>query len=216
MAAFHLNILSQNQLKTFKQISFMKKLGFYLAGGTSLAIQLGHRTSQDFDFYNPKHFSAPKLYEKIEERFGSSAKKISQQKDTLFCQINSVDFSFFWYQYQLIERLTICQGVPMASLKDIAAMKVVAVSHRPAKRDYIDIYYLMQKFNLKDMFSFAFEKFPNFNGYLSARALTYFEDLEDTNQRSIKVLDPDFSWPKAKKKIFQEVKKYQLAIIKKS
>src|SRR3972149_1171276 len=62
---------------------------------------------------------------------------------------------------------------------DIAAMKLVAAGHRPAKRDYIDIFYLLKKFTLKEIFTFAHKKYANFNSYLSQRALAYFEDLED-------------------------------------
>src|SRR3989344_506824 len=215
MPGFYSNILNKKQVKTLAQLSFLEKLGFYMAGGTALALQLGHRTSLDFDFYNPKHFPAPDLYSKIQKNFKEKSKKISQQKDTLFCKVNDIDLSFFWYQYPLIARPLIYQGVTLASLEDIAAMKLVAIGHRPAKRDYIDIFYLLKKFSLEEIFSFAHNKYQKFNSYLSQRALSYFEDLEDPKQRSIKVLDPDFSWPEAKKKLFEEVKKYQLSILKK-
>ena len=94
-------------------------------------------------------------------------------------------------------------------------MKLIAISGRPAQRDYIDIFYLLKKFTIEEMFTFGYKKYPNFNHYLALRALTYFEDLEDPKQRSVKVLDPTFSWPKAKEQIFEEVKKYQLSILKK-
>lgn len=215
MPGFYLDILNKKQVKTLAQLSFLGKLGFYMAGGTGLALQLGHRTSLDFDFYNSKHFSSPDLCDEIENRFKNQVKGISQQKDTVFCEVNNVDLSFFWYKYRLIERPLTYQGILLAGLKDIAAMKLVAVGHRPAKRDYIDIFYLLGKFSLDEMFSLAYKKYPNFNSYLSVRALSYFEDLEDPSQRSIKVIDPDFSWKQAKDKIFVEVKKYQLAMIKK-
>lgn len=215
MSVFYPNILNAKQVKTLTDLSFLEKLGFYLAGGTALALQLGHRTSLDFDFYNPKHFSSLDLYEKFEDIFKDQTVKISHQKDTLLCKVNDVDLSFFWYKYRLIEKSTVYRGILLASLKDIASMKLVAVGHRPAKRDYIDIFYLLKKFTIKDLFSFAHKKYPNFNSYLSIRALSYFEDLEDSSQRSTAILDPNFSWPKTKNKIFEEVKKYQLSIIKK-
>src|SRR3990172_10720461 len=215
MHVFYPGILNAKQTKIISQLSFLQKLGFYMAGGTALALQLGHRTSLDFDFYNPKHFSSPDLYEEIENTFKNQTVKISQKKDTVFCKVYDVDLSFFWYQYRLIEKPVLYQGILLASLEDIAAMKLVAVSHRPAKRDYIDIFYLLKKFTLKDLFSFANKKYPTFNSYYSQRALTYFEDIEDNNQRLIKVLDPDFSWSEAKDKLFAEVKKYQLSILKK-
>lgn len=214
MPTFYPKILNVKQAKVLSKLSFLEKLGFYLAGGTACALHLGHRTSLDFDFYSPKHFSAPDLYDKIAENFNNQVTKISQQKDTLFCKINDVDISFFWYSYPLIEKPANCQGVSLANLADIAAMKLVAVGHRPAQRDYIDIFYLLEKFTLEEMFSFAHRKYPNFNSYLAVRALSYFEDLKDSKKR-IKVLDPDYSWEKAKNKIFAEVKKYQLSILRK-
>lgn len=83
MTAFYPNILNTKQIKTLTQLSFFEKLGFYMAGGTALALQLGHRTSLDFDFYNPNHFSAPNLYNEIENRFKNQAVKISQQKEII-------------------------------------------------------------------------------------------------------------------------------------
>lgn len=181
-----------------------------------MALQLGHRTSLDFDFYNPKHFDAKGLYNKIEKQFAQDAQKTGEEKDTLFCRVSKTECSFFWYQYPLIKKTVKVQGVVLASVEDIAAMKLIAISHRPAKRDYLDIFFLLQKFTLDDMFSFVSRKYPNFNHYFALRALTYFEDVDQNkNQRSVKILYPNFSWDKAKRKIFEEVKKYQLAMIKK-
>ena len=96
-------------------------------------------------------------------------------------------------------------------------MKLLAVSHRPAIRDYIDIYYLLQKFSLKEMFGFLQQKYKTANEYLILRALTYYDDVvEDENKRPIKMLDSKFSWDVAKKKILDEVKKYQLDMLTKA
>lgn len=212
----HLEIFNPNQVKVFPKLSFLTSDGFYLAGGTALALQLGHRTSLDFDFYNPKHFDAKELYNQIEKQFGENAQKTGEEKDTLFCRVSETECSFFWYQYPMIKEAVKIHGVAIASIEDIAAMKLIAVSHRPAKRDYLDIFFLLQKFTLDDMFSYVSKKYPNFNPYFALRALTYFEDIkEEREQRAIKILDPNFSWEEAKEKIFEEVKKYQLSMIKK-
>ena len=73
----YFNILNKKQLKIFPQLSFLEKLGFYMAGGTALALQIGHRTSLDFDFYSHKHFASSSLYDKIENIFKYNAEKIS-------------------------------------------------------------------------------------------------------------------------------------------
>jgi predicted nucleotidyltransferase component of viral defense system len=213
---FHPEIFDKNQLSIFPKLTFLKSNGFYLAGGTALALQLGHRTSVDLDFFNPDHFDSLKLFAQIENVFGGEVEKTLQQEDTLFCKIFGVDLSFFWYKYPLLKLPKIIMGVPIAGLEDVAAMKLLAIYHRPAKRDYVDIYFLLKYFELKEIFSFLSEKYPSFNIYLALRALRYFEDLEnERGKRPIKAFDPKFSWEDAKKEIFAEVKKYQLAMIKK-
>lgn len=212
----HIDILNNDQKELFSKLSLLLNKEFYLAGGTALALQLGHRTSLDLDFFTKKHFEAGDLYEKIKENFSGSIEKTSQAKDTLFCKANNIDISFFWYKHPLIRKTANILGVQLASLEDIAAMKLVAVSRRPAKRDYIDIFFLLKKFSLGEIFSFTKEKYPDINHYFSLRALTYFEDIKDEEKRKIKVLDKNFSWEEAKEKIFEEVKKHQLEMLKKS
>lgn len=212
---YFLKILNKEQLLVFSQLGFLRKEGFYLGGGTALALQLGHRTSVDFDFYSPKHFDSNKLFNRLENIFGEETKKIGEEEDTLFCRLNDVDCSFFWYSHPLIKKAKIIKNVSVASMEDVSAMKLIAVSRRPVKRDYIDIFYLLKTFSLEEIFSFTQKKYPKVNLYFSLRALTYFEDVENGVKREIKILDKDFSWEKAKKKIFEEVEKYQLGMIKK-
>jgi len=215
MRKFYPEIFNKSQSKVFPKLKFLAEKGFYLAGGTALALQIGHRTSVDFDFYTLKHFKAGELYEEIEKIFNKNSEKTLDEKDTLFCTIDKTDISFFWYQHKLLKRPKQFKGVALASLEDIAGMKLIAVSRRPAKRDYIDIYFLLRIFSIEDMFSFASKKYPNINLYYSTRALTYFDDIIEEDKRPIKVFDSDYSWEKAKKIIFEEVKHYQLAMIKK-
>lgn len=215
MPKLHLETLNQNQSNLFPELHFLKKQNFYLAGGTALALHLGHRTSLDFDFYSKSHFDSLKLYQEIENLFKKEAKVTFREKDTLFCNVSGVDFSFFWYKYPLLKKSIETNGPFIASLEDIAAMKLISVYQRPAKRDYIDIFFLLKVLSLKKMFSFVQKKYPNFNQYFSLRALTYFKDLKDEEKRKIKILDKGFSWEKAKEKIFEEVRGYQLGMIKK-
>ena len=216
MSKFYPNVLDKNQKFMLPQLDFLNKYRFYLAGGTALSLQIGHRTSVDFDFFTPKHFDSTILYNKLEEKFRENIKKISEEKDTLFININNVDISFFWYKYPLVSETTTFEGISLASLKDISAMKLLAITHRPVKRDYIDICFLLRSFELRKIFSFAEQKYPNFNDYLALRALTYFDDIKESEtKRPIKILKDSFSWDKARKTIFEEVKKFQLSMFKK-
>ena len=216
MPKFYPDILDINQKNVLKRLGFLKKYGFYLAGGTALSLQIGHRTSVDLDFFSPEHFDSNLLFTDLENEFGEHLKKIGEEKDTLFVKIFDVDTSFFWYKYGPIENLVQFEGISLISIKDAAAMKLLAITGRPVIRDYIDIYYLLKSFNLAEMFSFANKKYPNFNDYLALRALTYFEDItEAEGKRPIKVVDQNFTWDIAKNYILNEVKKHQLSMFKK-
>lgn len=215
MRKFYLNILNKEQKRIFPHLAFLTQKGFYLAGGTGLALQLGHRTSVDFDFYTQKHFQPPDLYQEIKAVFQKKTRKIAEATDTLFCRIDNNDSSFFYYEYPLVKKLVKIKGVAVASIEDIAAMKMIAVSHRPVKRDYVDVFFLLKIFPLKKVFSFVEKKYPHFNQYFSLRALFYFADIEEKRGRKVKVLQKGFSWEKAKEEIFAKTRKYQLAMLKK-
>lgn len=212
---FHLKVLNKNQLEILKYWKLSNRYKFYLAGGTALAVQLGHRTSIDFDFYSQQHFEGKLIVGKLEEHF-SSLKVSLQKKDTLLTEIEETGLSFFYYKYPLVGSLMDFQTIKIASLEDIAAMKMAAIVQRGIKRDFIDIYYLLEKYSLKRLLNFTVKKYPGYQKMLVLRALIYFEDAEkEKKKRPVKVFDPEFSWETAKKKIFEEVRRYQLGMIKK-
>lgn len=100
--------------------------------------------------------------------------------------------------------------------EDITAMKIATIVQRGTKRDFVDIYYLLEKYPLKKIISFTLKKYPSYQKMLLLKALIYFKDAEkEEERREIEVFDKDFSWEKAKEKILREVRKYQLKMIKK-
>lgn len=214
MGKIFYQVLNKDQKRIYPKLKFLAKEKFYLAGGTALALQLCHRTSLDFDFYTKSHFRPNKLLSDLKEAFPEKIEEVSKAKNTLLVRIDKVSSSFFRYKYPLIFPLIKTAGPPLASLEDIAAMKFIALTGRARKRDYVDIFYLIKAIGLAKMFAVAKKKYPPFNPYIVRRALTFFNDIGEEEGR-IKILDKNFSWAKAKRKIFAEVKKYQLEMIKK-
>jgi len=210
-------ILSYNQKKILKNISFLKRYGFYLAGGTALALQFGHRTSQDLDFYTKKHFDPIKLTKEFEKVFKKDLKTSRTAKDTLWIKIKNTDLSFFRYPYSLIRSLVSYKTVKLASIDDIIAMKIEAIITRGKKRDFVDMYFAIKKYGIKKVLSFFKEKYPEaFNEYNCITGLTYFKDAEEREQGRKRIyIYSNVDWRGIKKYITEEVKKYQLSIIKK-
>ncbi|MBM3283679.1 nucleotidyl transferase AbiEii/AbiGii toxin family protein [Candidatus Gottesmanbacteria bacterium] len=208
-------ILSTKQLRIVPKLGFLKKEGFYLAGGTALSLHLGHRTSVDFDFYTKKDFTPTKTIKRLENILPGLAINF-QTKDSIGATIEDIGLSFFYYDYPLLAPVANFQGINLASIQDIAAMKLIAIVQRGTKRDFIDIYYLLTKYSLDQIISYAIKKYPGYQEMIILRALIYFEDAEkETGLRKIKIFNSDFSWEAAKEKIFQAVKKHQLAMIRK-
>ncbi len=215
---FYTQILDNKQKKLLPRLSILDEEGLYLAGGTALALHLGHRTSLDFDLYTSKNFDNLKIARSISREFGINALiRKNQPEDTLFAEILGVKISIFYYPYPLVERLTKYEGVRLASAKDIAAMKVAAIVQRGKQRDFIDIYFLLEKFGFKKVLEATYRKYPWYKDMdeIIFRSLTYFSDADkDREVDRIKVLDKNFSWEKAKKKISEEVKKHQLGMLR--
>lgn len=209
-------VLNWNQKKILKNIPFLDKQGVYLAGGTALALHFGHRTSQDLDFYTKKHFEPGLVYKKFKKAF----KKLSPAdiaEDTLKFRLGITDLSFFRYPYPLIRPLVPYESVKLASAEDIIAMKIEALITRGLKRDFVDIYFAIEKYGVKGILEFFKEKYPEaFNEYKCLTALTYFEDAEKKEQGRKRVyIYSGEGWGKIKKYISGEVKKYQFKKIKK-
>lgn len=202
----YLDILDRKRKKFLSQFGFLRKYGFYMAGGTALALQIGHRQSLDFDFYTEKEFDNKKLFLELEKRF-KKVILIQKQEQTLIVRINEVEISFFHYSYPLICALIKLEEIYLAAEQDIAAMKIIAISDRGTKRDFIDIYFLLKKFSLKEIFEFVKKKYPMFNIYVGLRGLTYFVDAEKRQKRKLYLIQ-SVSWEEVKGFLINEVKKY--------
>ena len=152
----------------------------YLAGGTALALHLGHRISVDLDFFNPEVFDSHKIINKLK----SLGKYESQQqtKDTINGVFNEVKFSYFIYPYKLIFPTIDFEGIKLASIQDIAAMKLVAVTDRGTKKDFIDLYFLAHTYSFEKMFEFYEKKYRLFNQnrLTILKSLTYFFEADES------------------------------------
>lgn len=204
----YLSVLNKKQRELLKKFGFLKKYGFYLAGGTALALQIKHRTSLDFDFYTEKKFDFRKLREEFDQRF-KEVQEIYIAEDTLGLSVDGVGVSFFRYPYEIIRPLKEIEGIRMVSREDIAAMKIISISQRGKRRDFIDIYFLIEEFGLGRIIEFVKEKYPMFNIYVGLQGLSYFKDAdEDPEKRRFRLLKK-VRWSEIKKFIIKEVNKFK-------
>jgi len=181
---------------------------FYLAGGTALALQLGHRDSIDFDFFSTNSFSTEELFYKIERVFiGHQIVKIQEAKDTLTLIIDqSIKLSFFSYQYKLMKPLIDENFFKMASIEDISCMKMSAIISRSVLKDYVDLYFIFHQFELATLLNLTNKKFPAIDSNLVLKSLVYFEDIE--NEPIIFKHNQEVGFELVKKYLLETVKTY--------
>lgn len=179
---------------------------FYLAGGTALAMQYGHRKSIDLDWFNFKTFDTAKLKLSL-----SKIDKItidSEDKNTLDIKLSNVKLSFLGYPYQLLFPLINWHGIKLADHRDIACMKLDAVSSRGSKKDFIDLYFILQNLNFQELFRLFNKKYKNinFNKLHILKSLVYFADAD---KEPMPIMLKSINWIKIKK-YFQRLTKNQI------
>src|SRR3989344_1060898 len=119
--AIHWNILDEKRRGILPFLKGVTGGDFYLAGGTGLALQLGHRDSIDFDFFSTKNFDTVKLFAKIKKVFLShKILKIQEEPNTLNVLIDGkIKISWFAYKYKLLDKPIVESDLRLAGLKDI-------------------------------------------------------------------------------------------------
>jgi len=157
-----------------------ESFGFYLAGGTGLALQLGHRRSIDLDFFAPKFPERDLLLSKLRE---FSPQVTQEAPGTLDLLIKDVKVSFLEYEYHLLEELVRLEdlgGTSVASVLDIACMKLTAVSSRGTKKDFFDFYFILQQISWADLWSAFAKKYKgvDYNQQHIFKSLVYFHDAK--------------------------------------
>jgi predicted nucleotidyltransferase component of viral defense system len=177
----------------------------YLAGGTAVALQLGHRLSFDLDFFTPKVFNSLKIIRELNAVTGFKLEEST--KDTIWGEVGEIKFSLFLYnKYKLLFPLKRILGINIADLRDIAAMKIVAIAERGLRRDFIDLYFICKKFRLKDILKFYNKKYAKLSSNIVhiKKSLVYFIDAE--NEQMPQMLKPCM-WQNVKGFFEKEVKK---------
>jgi predicted nucleotidyltransferase component of viral defense system len=169
---------------------------FNLVGGTALALKIGHRNSIDIDLFGNSEIDTDLFIEKL-NNYGEVI--VTQNtKNILITKINDIKVDFVNYKYPLLTDFIVTENIRMLSTKDIAAMKLNAITGRGSKKDFIDLYFLLKEFTLPEILSFYEEKYKDGSVFLVEKSLTYFSDADE--QLQPKMLK-DFNWENCKKTI---------------
>ena len=150
---------------------------FNLAGGTALALQIGHRTSTDLDFFGDASIDFDIIKKNISANYDYKIQV--DTKNILIGFINGVKVDFVRYKYPLLHPILDLDSIRMLSIEDIACMELAAITGRGKKRDFFDLYCILKKYSLAELIQFYQEKYYDGSIQLVLKSLTYFVDAEE-------------------------------------
>jgi hypothetical protein len=204
----HEEALTKESARVFPQLSRLK--GMYLAGGTALALQIGHRLSIDFDFFSQESLPSNPLA-KVKRVFENSSIEVAYRApDQLNVFIDGVKLTLFHYPYPVIDDFVVWHNVSLASIREIAAMKAFSIGKRLSYKDYIDWYFLLKEkhADLSDVIDHAKKKFgADFNDRLFLGQLVTFEDI---TPQKIDFLRDEIKWDATQNFLREAVRDFKL------
>jgi hypothetical protein len=206
---FHPEVMPEAQRRVLKNLGTAATGNhFYLAGGTAIAIWLGHRESIDLDWFTEDPIADPMdLAARLRAGgFGLELSSIAQ--GTLHGKTDEVKLSFLEYRYPLLQPLVQWPeyGCQLAALEDLAYMKLSAISSRGAKKDFIDLYAIgTTHFTLVQMLEFYQQKFETGDLLHVIASLAYFDDAE---QEETPTLHWTLNWEEVKRTVGKWVTEY--------
>lgn len=197
-----------NVLELIRSLQSDKKFkDFYLAGGTALALHLGHRESIDIDLFTTKDFDVNSTLEYLEQEYAFSLQLSA--KNTLKGIIDDVFVDIISHKYPIIEKPVESEGIRMLSQNDIIAMKVNAIAGDGTRiKDFIDIYFLLKHHSFSDIITYYKKKYSQRNDLHAIKSLCYFEDIDHKQDWPKLLKEKDLSLEIIKNRIFLSKNQY--------
>lgn len=174
---------------------------FYLAGGTALALEFGHRKSDDLDWFSAKQFSNDRIKKRLSEI--GAFELTSEESGTIHGVLDEVKVSFLEYGYGMLYPFIRFENANLADERDIAAMKIDAMSSRGSRKDFVDIYFLLKKYSISELIGFFEQKYKNiqFNKLHILKSMVFFTDAE---AEPMPVMVEQVNWEEIKRTIQAE------------
>ena len=179
-------------------VPYIKK-NFALAGGTALALQIGHRLSVDLDLFAPKPFLIPSLQDTLRKNFKEMYVPVKTGRMMFFAKINKVKIDFVMELRPLLMKFIEEENIKLFSVPDIAAMKLHTICGRGKKKDFFDLYTLLHIYSWDELKEFFVKKYSEYELIFLYRSIHYFSDAD---------LDPDVHALAEYKAKWTDIKKF--------
>jgi hypothetical protein len=190
-------------LKTLMELEALKP--FALVGGTNLSLRFGHRISDDLDIFANEAYESDDVVRPLLDLFPGEINIVEQRAHTLLLYIQTVKVDIVLHRYPYLQPIETVEGIRLASVPDIIAMKLNAITRRSTKKDFYDIAELLDHYTLQEMLQFFTDKYTATDIGFVVRSLTYFEGAEHSKDA---ILLKKLTWNQVKQKIQQAVQDF--------
>jgi len=187
---------SRDLLVALESLDSPSLQGWTLAGGTGLALHLGHRVSEDFDFFRTDAIDQQRLFDVL--RHAGEVETLQEDENTLTVIVSQTKLSFFCVPDPFLFTGIHHRFFQVADFRDIALMKLVAIAGRGSRKDFVDLFTILRiGLELEQLFAWLPKKYGQgrFNSYHVLKSLTYFEDAD--REPMPRMLEP-FDWEECK------------------
>jgi hypothetical protein len=182
---------------------------YFLVGGTSLAMQIGHRRSDDIDLFTQKEINKDEIGDYLFNNYKGKVLVINSQKIIYQVKVNDIKVDFVRHPYNLVEAVNEDEGIRYLGKKDIAAMKIRAIENSGNRaKDFIDIYYLLMEMSLESIFEYYKQKYSVNDIYSAKKSLGYFDDVPDESWQEVRMINDKILIKKIKRIIIEKIIEY--------
>jgi hypothetical protein len=176
----HKEILSPEQKILLPVLRTFSELGFFLVGGTAIALFLAHRRSIDFDLFICKPYKKETIRNKLLEKGLQAQRTLYEDDDQLDLIVGNVKITYLFYPYEIPASVDFEKIIALPSLLDLASMKAYALGRRAKWKDYVDLYFILKGHTTLNQLTENTDRLFGgmFNEKLFREQLSYFEDID--------------------------------------
>ena len=190
-------------LKEIQKIKIFENL--LLVGGTSLALQIGHRVSIDLDFFGKLDVDRQEIITELSKL--GELKTIHFTNNINIFTLNGIKIDIVNYSYPWLQKERIIDNIRLANIIDIVAIKIAAIVGRGTMKDFIDLYFILKQYSLKQILEFYEQKYSDASVFMAIKSLTYFDDAEEDVMPK---MFEKINWESVKLEIKEQVANYSI------
>ena len=179
---------------------------YFLVGGTALALQIGHRKSDDIDLFTREELRIPEIAKYLKQYHSGNYQILNSQNMLYQVMIDGIKVDFVQHPFELVEEVLHDSKITFLGKKDIAAMKLHAIETSGNRaKDFMDIYFLLKEISLEKMFEYYRKKYSTDNVFNAKRSLGFFDDIPEESWQEVRLINKKITANTVKKTILAAI-----------